>query len=199
MPPRKGSKIRPKFWTTEKDAYLKVHYSYRNITEIAEHFGKTRQSVMTRASRLGLKSGRFLTEEQKSIIENQSNKSNQKLSAQLGKDELTIRKARKLYGCTLIDGNFDRLTCAEIGRLVGKDKSTISKCWCGKGGLRSKVIGKRYRFVKITDLIKWMQEHPSKWDATKCDNYFFGKYEWFRKKLKDDFDKMVERRWGTNG
>lgn len=196
MPTKDGNK-KKHFWTEEKDAYLKEHYSYGNITEIAEQFGKTRQSIMTRASRIGLKSGRFLTEEQKSIIENYSNKSNQKLSAQLGKDELTIRKARKLYGCTLIDGNFDRLTCAEIGRLVGKDKSTISKCWCGKGGLRSKVIGKRYRFVKITDLLKWMQEHPSKWDATKCDKYFFGKYDWFSEKRDKDFDRMIERRWKT--
>ncbi len=197
MTPKKGSKIKPKFWTEEKDAYLREHYSYKQIDSLAEHFGKTRQSIMKRASYLGLKSGRFLTEEQRLIIENNSNRSNQSLSAQLGKDELAIRKARYAYGTTLIDGNFNRLTCAEIGRLVGKDKSTISKCWCGSGGLRSKVIGKRYRFVKITDLLKWMQEHPGKWDATKCDKYFFGKYDWFLEKRKEDFDKMVKNRWGT--
>ena len=66
MPTKDGNK-KKHFWTEEKDAYLKEHYSYGNITEIAEQFGKTRQSIMTRASRIGLKSGRFLTEEQKAL------------------------------------------------------------------------------------------------------------------------------------
>ena len=44
--------------------------------------------------------------------------------------------------------------------------------------------------------VDFMLENPKRWDATKCDKYFFMKYDWFEEKRKADFEKMVGKKWG---
>lgn len=200
MPPKKGSRIKPHFWTEERNAFLAEHYSMENIDMLAEHFGKSRQSIMARASRMKLNSGRYLTEYQRNLIEEHPEKSNQKLCELTGKNELSIRHARYNHSVSLKDANFDKLTCAEIGRLVGKGRDTITKCWCRAKNterLKYKRIGRRYIFVDINDLLDYMQRHPEKWDATKCEKWFFENYQWFQEKRKIDMQKMIDKRWNA--
>lgn len=78
----------------------------------------------------------------------------------------------------------DRWTITQVAEAVGMDKGTIYRTW-SKYGLKSVKRG-LYRLIKEEDLIKFMKEHPERWDATKCDYYLFYKYPWFMEKLEQD-------------
>lgn len=78
----------------------------------------------------------------------------------------------------------DRWTITQLAEVVGMNDGSILKTWV-KYGLKTTKRG-LYRFVKEEDFIKFMKEHPERWDATKCDYYLFYKYPWFMEKLEKD-------------
>lgn len=187
---------KPSVWNEENIKWLEKNYKYGNIDACAKHFNVTRPYIMKVASKYGISSGRFLTEKQKKIMESKSNRSNQYFMKIFGRDNGAIRSMRSNYCVgTIIESNEDKLNCAEVGRIVGKDKSTIAKCWC-KAGLEYEYVGKRYKMIRIDKLKKFMRENPKKWDATECEAWFFNKDKWFQEKLKADSLKKRQKRWG---
>ena len=78
----------------------------------------------------------------------------------------------------------DRWPITHVAEAVGMDAVTIYRTWI-KYGLKSVKRG-AYRLIKEEDLVKFMKEHPERWDATKCDYYLFYKYPWFMEKLAKD-------------
>lgn len=96
----------------------------------------------------------------------------------------------------------DKLTGAEIGRLVGIDKSNIYRTWVKKG-LKVQMVG-RNKMVSEEQLTKFMKEHPELWKASKCDYYFFCRYKWFKDRLQGEREGLEEcdyykdfRHWTT--
>lgn len=84
----------------------------------------------------------------------------------------------------------DMLTGAEIGRLVGMDKSNIYKTWEPKG-LKVQIVG-RNKMVSEEHLTKFMKEHPELWKASKCDYYYFCRYKWFKDRLQRERDGLED-------
>lgn len=184
-------------WSEEDKEYLRRNYRFDNIDNCAKHLNRSRQAVMKKASDMGLKSGRYLTKEQINMLHRLGRRSNQALSSYLGRNNVSTRRLRRQHDIGSIrDCRFDEYVLAEIGEMMGKSKSTISKVWVKKRGLKVERVGKRFVFVKEDDLIQFLQDNPKLWDATKCDDTLFHGYEWFEEKRKRDFNKMVEKRWG---
>ena len=182
-------------WTEEQDEYLRKHYRYENITECADHLGRTRQAIMARACKLNIPSGRFLN--QTGIdFESEMGKSNKAIAAKYNLTDLQVRKIRYLnnYG-TMLEQS-ERLTLAEIGRLVGKNKSTISKIWVRKLGLKARQYGKRYIMVTQEELFRFMQENPKRWKASECESWFFEGQPWFDERREQERRQAIKERWG---
>ena len=182
-------------WTEEQDEYLRKHYRYENITECADHLGRTRQAIMARACKLSIPSGRFLN--QTGIdFESEMGKSNKAIAAKYNLTDLQVRKIRYLnnYG-TMLEQS-ERLTLAEIGRLVGKNKSTISKIWVKQLGLKASQYGKRYIMVTHEELFRFMKENPKRWKAAECETWFFEGQRWFDEVREKERRQAIKERWG---
>ena len=79
--------------------------------------------------------------------------------------------------------------------ILGVDRNTVLH-WCKQKGLKNRKVG-RYRIVNEKDLFSFLEQNQKLWDATKCESWYFQNYKWFEKKRKEDFDKMVKKRWGN--
>jgi DNA-binding CsgD family transcriptional regulator len=78
--------------------------------------------------------------------------------------------------------NFNQLSDA-----VGKSRGAVNKSWVANG---LKFVKRGcYCLVEEKEVLRFMQEHPRLWDATKCDYYLFYQYPWFLKKLEEDRKK----------
>ena len=75
--------------------------------------------------------------------------------------------------------NFQQITEA-----VGVSKGVIHKTWV-KHGLKYIKRG-YYCLVEEQEFLGFMKNHPTFWNATKCDYYLFYQYPWFIKKLEED-------------
>ena len=182
-------------WTEEQDEYLRKHYRYDTITECADRLGRTRQAIMARACKLSIPSGRFLNKTGIDF-ESEMGKSNKAIAAKYNLTDLQVRKIRYLnnYG-TMLEQS-ERLTLAEIGRLVGKNKSTISKIWVKKLGLKARQYGKRYIMVTHEELFRFMKENPKRWKAAECETWFFEGQPWFDEKREQERRQAIKERWG---
>lgn len=229
-------------WTQEMDDYLISNFSRQNIPDLMEYYGKSYQAIMDRASRLGLKCGRFLTESEKKFIQENSKTMNgvqmakllgrsksaiakymrsidvksvhywsdddleyledamgkvsvSQISRKLKRTESAVRTKAVKSGIGCFTDNTEYLSMAEVIRLLGKKSKSVYRYAENK---KLKTIKKdKRRMTTEENLIKFMQEYPELWDATKCDKYYFGMYDWFQQKRKVDFDKMIQRRWGN--
>lgn len=193
-----GEKVRKydlRKWTKEQDEYLRKHYRYDNITECAEHLGRTRQAIMARACKLKIPSGRFLNKIGIDF-ESEMSKSNKAIASKYNLTDLQVRKIRYLnnYG-TMLEQS-ERLTLSEIGRLVGKNKSTISKIWVKQLGLNARKYGRRYVMVTVEELFRFMQENPKRWKASDCEDWFFADQEWFNERRERERKQAIQERWG---
>lgn len=100
-------------------------------------------------------------------------------------------KVRELELGGLLD-NTDKWTFAEAGDALGLSRGVLNRTWV-KHGLKFVKRG-TYCLVEEKELVRFMQEHPDMWDATKCDYYLFYKYPWFLEKLEEDKKVPVENR-----
>ena len=100
-------------------------------------------------------------------------------------------KIQELKLGSLMD-NTDRWTFAQITEAVGVASGCVYKTWT-KYGLKFVKRG-NFCLVKEEDLLKFMQEHPELWDATKCDYYLFYQYPWFMEKLEQDKKQPIEQK-----
>lgn len=185
-------------WTEAEDEYLRQNYKILPKEEIAEHLGRPITGVQHRAHRLEISSGRYFTESELSELDRNSKMSNVRLGQLFGRTPNSIAKARSLHGLPMTkEGGGNAICMAEVGQIVGRNKSHIYRNWI-RDGLKWHQVGK-YRMVKIKDLFRFMQEHPEKWDATECERWFFQQHncDWFEKKRKEDFQKMIDRRWAN--
>lgn len=189
-----------KKWTQEEVDYLKANYTGKvgQIQKVADHLGRSYNSVREKAKTLGIKTCRYLKSEEIDYIMNNPHITNQYLAKRLKISKRSVINYRTRYNAgTYLDSVEDKITVAEITRLTGVSRHTVHETWIKNHGLPAKKIDK-YRMVKLNDLLEWMQEHPERWDATRCERWYFSQYPWFEEKRKDDFAKMVKKKWGEN-
>lgn len=182
-------------WTEERLNWLRKNYKCGNIDKCAEHFGISKNYMSAVACRYKISSGRYLTDKQKKIFEEHPYRSNQYFAKKFGFSEDAIKKMRYTYGIgTIKDSGIDMYTCSEISRIVGRNKDTISKCWCNSG-LKYRYVG-RYKMIKKKDLFDFMKKYPKKWNALDCEEWFFKNQKWFEEKRKQEDLEMRQHRWG---
>lgn len=104
------------------------------------------------------------------------------IARKLKRSESSVRCKRMRMEVPNFFEQTDKLTGAEIGRLVGMDKSNIYRTWVEKG-LKVQMVG-RNKMVSEEQLVEFMKEHQELWKASKCDYYYFCRYKWFKDRLQ---------------
>lgn len=185
-------------WTDEEVEYLKKHYTGKvgQIQKVADHLGRSYNSVHEKAKNLGIKTCRKLTEEEIEYMLNHPHIHNNALAKRFGITKSAVTNLRTRYNAgTYLESVDNKLTIAEITRLMGVPRSTVYQTWIKNYGLTAKKIDS-YRMVKLNDFLKWMQDNKDIWDATRCEEWYFSNYPWFKEKLKQDSLEKRKKRWG---
>lgn len=182
-------------WEQWQIDLFKEQYGKMPSAELAEKLGKKKQCLYQYARRHGITTGRYWTKEQEDLLyEKAGVLSSRRISELIGRDYKSVLSKRKKSGIGSFLDNTEHLHLAAVCELVGRDKETIKKTWFAKG-LKYRKRG-RYTMIMEENLIKWMEENPKYWDATRCDYYFFQRFDWFQKKLLDDRARNHNERWG---
>lgn len=123
-------------------------------------------------------------EEEQKLIELSEFKTQSGIAKELGRSVQSIKCKRQRMGVDCYINQTDRLTMSEVARLVGADLASIAKTW-RKYGLRLRRNGP---LMTISEecLVRFMQNNPKLWKASKCDYYFFCKYKWFKDRLANE-------------
>ena len=104
----------------------------------------------------------------------------------------SINNKRRELGIESFTSSTDKWNFSQISEAVGVSKGVVNRTWV-KHGL--KFVQRGYmKLVDETDLLRFMKEHPTFWDATKCDYYLFYQYPWFIRKLEQDKKIPFEQR-----
>ena len=182
-------------WTNEQIEWLKKHYGKVSTSECEKVLGKTKHCIREYAMKHGISSHRYFTDKEKIFIKKMVYKmAYEDIDRKLGRPLGATR--RYCYHNGMLKHELDDcLSLSEASRLTGLDKSTINRTWA-KYGLKITKSGK-YSFIKLDHFLDFMENHPERYDATKCERWYFQNYKWFEEKRKEDFDKMVKKRWGN--
>lgn len=181
-------------WTDEEKEYIEKYYSKKDPVDIAKHLNRTTTSIFQYAKRVGLKSGRFYSDyEKKFVFKWAGKKTIAQIAKSIGRTKTSVSTFMNANGISTVCGDESSMILAEISQLVGLDDATISGTWA-KYGLKIKKVG-IYSMVNIDELLDFMKSHPERWDATKCEKWYFEQYDWWQEKRKTDFEKMKAARW----
>lgn len=139
-------------------------------------------------------------EEERILLRDYERKSVSEIAKKLNRSESSIHCKRKRMGLYCFRESTDKLNTCQVAEIIGISQSGVSHTWMRKGLKFQKVGG--YKVVTEETLVKFMQEHPELWKASKCDYYFFCRYKWFKDRLQrenagiEKYDHYKDlRRW----
>lgn len=104
------------------------------------------------------------------------------IGKRLGRTKNCVNLKRMEMGLPTFEQARNGMTFTEVANVCGVHKETVSVCW-RNAGLAYKSRGGMC-IVQEAALIDFMQKNPQRWEATKCDYYFFGRYEFFQKRIE---------------
>lgn len=184
-------------WTTEQIEYVKENYGKMPTKELAEKLGRKPQTIAQYCHKHNITCGRYWTKKQENYLESKVGKlSLREIAKRMGKPyREVIEKNYHMKLGSFLDNSED-LSLAEVSRLVGRNKETIKKTWV-KYGLTIKKVGS-YSMINQEELFEFMEKNPERWIPKECEEWYFETCgcKWFEKRKKEEFNKMVEKRWG---
>lgn len=136
---------------------------------------------------------KWTAEEIQTLLKLAENFTQSQIAKKMKRPKSSIKGKMYELGLGCLADRTDMWTFAEVAEVIGCDRGSIGKTWVAHGLLYYKRGA--YRLVREQNLIKFMQEHPNLWDATKCDPYIFGQYDWFQAKLQDDKNRKGYTYW----
>lgn len=128
------------------------------------------------------------TPEEEELLQKLSQKyTKSDIAKKLGRSTSSITNKKKQLGIGFMMELTDLWNLNQLSEAVGKSMGSVNKSWVANG---LKFVKRGcYCLVEEKEVLRFMQEHPNLWDATKCDYYLFYQYPWFLKKLEEDRKK----------
>lgn len=187
-----------RYFTEEEKEIIAKYYPIKTPAEVAAMLGRSVDVIRGYACSNNISNNRYWTKsDEEYLSEKYGVMSIEGIAKKLGKSTIAVKdKLKRINAGTFLE-NTDGLCISEVGRLVGKHRTTIMKIWIKKDGLKFYSKSK-YIIIREKDLADFMKNNPDRWDATECEAYFFERFDWFRKKRIADRDKMCRRRWGQH-
>jgi hypothetical protein len=101
-----------------------------------------------------------------------------------------IVKSKRL-GLGAFKNHSEYLPALQVSNLLGVDSHCITDYWIPKLGLPYKRIAPRgnkyFTYIKISELMTWLKNHPDKWDSRRVELYALGSEpKWLQQKRKAD-------------
>ena len=130
-----------------------------------------------------------------------------KIAKILNRSENAVNVKSKRLGLGSFKANSEYLCGRDIERIMKVDIHTVTDYWMGKCGLKYKSVkprgNKAFKYVKHSDLLKWLEHNQDKWDSRKLELYSLGiEPEWLKEKRKADKKRPVAfkpyTRWEEN-
>ena len=110
-------------------------------------------------------------------------------------------KISRLYLGTY-ESNSEYMNARQVSYMMGVDVHTVTDYWIPKFGLkctkRAPMGARKFTYIKLTDLIKWLKVHQDKWDSRKLELYALGEEpEWLTAKRAGEFGTKPRgcRKW----
>lgn len=185
-------------FTEEDKRIIEKYYPIKTPAEVAAMIGRTKDTVCGYACRNKIQSNRYWTKEEEEFLESKYGiLTIPAIAKKLGKTECAVETKIRRSSIGSFISNADGLCISEVARLVGRDRTSITKTWMRRYGLKTYQKG-QYKIIKEKDLIRFMKENPERWNATECETWFFERFDWFREKRKKDLDAMCRSRWNVS-
>ena len=125
---------------------------------------------------------RWTKEEEELLIKYSEKMTESGIAKKMNRPVSSVRAKRTRMGLPCFMNQTEKMNATMIAEIVGLDRSSIHRVWENKG-LQMKRVG-QFKVTDEKELIRFMQEHPELWKASKCDYYFFCQYKWFTDRLK---------------
>ena len=125
---------------------------------------------------------RWTKEEEELLIKYSEKMTESGIAKKMNRPVSSVRAKRTRMGLPCFMNQTEKMNATIIAEVVGVDRSSIHRVWESKG-LQMKRVG-QFKVTDEKELIRFMQEHPELWKASKCDYYFFCQYKWFTDRLK---------------
>lgn len=180
--------------TSEKQEIIRKYYPVLTPQEVADMVGMKKQSVIAWAHNHGISNNRYWTkQEEEYLVKKYGKMTVAEIAKKLKKSYRAVMDKINHLGIGNYFSNSLDLSLAEVCRLVGRDKETIKTTWV-KYGL---IITKKGKFsmIREQDLLDFMRNNPNRWNATKCESWYFDRYDWYQEKKKKDWEALRKERW----
>lgn len=94
------------------------------------------------------------------------------------------------------ESNSEFMNARQVSYMLGIDVHTVTDYWIPKLGLkctkRAPTGSRKFTYIKVTDLMRWLQDHQDKWDSRKLELYALGSEpEWLTAKRSGEFGKPI--------
>lgn len=124
-------------------------------------------------------------EEEKQLRRLSKKKTSLQIAKIMGRTKSSVDCKRKRMMIPDCINATDKIIAKQVGYLVGQHEKSIYNRW-KKAGLPIKPFGANYYVISEEELVDFMKEHHELWRASQCDYDFFGKYDWFLKRLEKE-------------
>lgn len=180
-------------WTKEEENYVVKNYKRWGAEKVGRKLNRTHNSVRIKAFRLGVECGYYYTEKEKQYIEkNLGEKSMKEIAEKLNRSYDAIKQVSSRMDLT-VPGNADGLNVNEVSRLLGVPHATVCR-WIKRHNIPTTRVGK-FTMIMSDDLEDFLKNHQDRWNATKCETYYFEFYPWFHEKLLEDRKKRFDKNY----
>ena len=179
-------------WEKDQIDYFNENYGKIPAREMALYMGKSEQCIIQYAHRHGVSANRYYTKEEVAFIEdNFGTLTTKQIASKLHRPLSSVKgKISRLGLGTYTDNSVD-LHLRELARLLGVEHWKVSY-WIEHNNLPYKRKG-RYVIFPEDSLMQWLKDNPDKWDATKCETWYFERLPWFHEKLLNDRKERYDR------
>lgn len=184
-----------RWWTDDEKNFALSNYAKMSYMDIGKAIGKSEKSVSAFMKRNGCKK-REWTDDQVAYFQENFGKTNlSTMCKNIGKSKSALFSKAYNDGLGSYKNNMEHFTAIEVAEILGVEKSVIARR-CKKGTIKARKKN-NYWHINEDDLIEFMKNNPEKWKASNCDYYFFSRFDWFQKKLKEEQEEKIKKRWGA--
>ena len=125
---------------------------------------------------------RWTKEEEELLIKFSEKMTEGGLAKKLKRPISSVRAKRTRMGLPCFMDQTEMVNATMLAELVGVNRCNILRTWVNKG-LKLQRVG-QFRVADEKEILRFMQEHPELWKASKCDYYYFCQHKWFTDRLE---------------
>lgn len=189
-------------WSVEDDELLSQLYCrHTDIADMAQALCRTVLATRQRIIilKLGPVAERYWRpEEIEQLQELWGTKTIPKIAKILGRSVHSIKVKSTRLHLGAFKHSSEYLTANQVAVLMGVDRHAVTDYWIARLNLPYKAIAplgkQKFKYIKLLDLISWLQTHPTVWDSRRLEMFALGEEpDWLKEKRRLDSQAPAKR------